>query len=393
MNTHASTNRRGYPGSAPGTWAVVTLAVMAMALLLPASARADVEFYPGAYASSSAVSATSVSISTTFPSLSQCQYPAIVVRVAIWNTSAAQAPVVDSVTWTVSTGQSLAYNTGNWNGEGDHQRERTEIWFLTGPTAGNGTALVSLSGAADVAADVVAACGVNQTSPAAGSGTTFTGTPGTDVTAYAPSTQGALVLDVLAIESGITATTTSPSRAPDMNPVNVASHLNAYSSHYIDTTTGGAALPHWSLDAADYWVDSVVVLQPVVPCPPGTATLGYWKTHPEAWPVDEIAVGGVTYSKADAIDIMSTPSRGDKTYDLFKQLVSAMLNVAAGNDPSCISSDITAADEWLLAHPLGSKVKGKDWNLISATHDRLDDYNNGWLCAPYRGTVQCGGSS
>jgi hypothetical protein len=34
---------------------------------------------------------------------------------------------------------------------------------------------------------------------------------------------------------------------------------------------------------------------------PGTGTPGYWKNHAEAWPVQFITVGGVTYTKAQAI--------------------------------------------------------------------------------------------
>jgi hypothetical protein len=34
---------------------------------------------------------------------------------------------------------------------------------------------------------------------------------------------------------------------------------------------------------------------------PGTGTPGYWKNHPDAWPVSSITVGGVAYTKAQAI--------------------------------------------------------------------------------------------
>jgi len=30
---------------------------------------------------------------------------------------------------------------------------------------------------------------------------------------------------------------------------------------------------------------------------PGTGTPGYWKNHPEAWPVEEITIGGVTIQR------------------------------------------------------------------------------------------------
>jgi hypothetical protein len=119
---------------------------------------------------------------------------------------------------------------------------------------------------------------------------------------------------------------------------------------------------------------------------PGTGTIGYWKTHPEAWPVQQITVGGKIYTKSQAIQWMGTSSSGDKTIDLFKQLVAAKLNVLIGNQASCISSTIFSADAWLVSYPLGSRVKssGSAWQTGGPLHERLDDYNNGELCAPHR---------
>jgi len=119
---------------------------------------------------------------------------------------------------------------------------------------------------------------------------------------------------------------------------------------------------------------------------PGTGTLGYWKTHPQAWPVDAITIGGVTYTKAQAIEIMDIPGRGDKTYDMFRQLVAAKLNVMIGNNSACIEAVINAADTWMTTFPLGSNVKSSSaaWVTGGPLHEQLDDYNNGRLCAPHR---------
>ena len=120
---------------------------------------------------------------------------------------------------------------------------------------------------------------------------------------------------------------------------------------------------------------------------PGTGTPGYWKNHPGAWPTEVIVVGGVTYTKQQAIAIMNTAPRGDKTYNMFAQLVSAMLNVMIGNDPSCIAATIEAADAWMRDHPPGSGVSASSaaWKVGEPLHERLDAYNNGKLCAPSRG--------
>lgn len=159
---------------------------------------------------------------------------------------------------------------------------------------------------------------------------------------------------------------------------------SAFDSIEIDTVT---ALAEDSLGFQSEASDSSTVRTPSPPPPPGVGTQGFWKNHPEAWPVDEIAVGGISYSREQAIQIMSTPEKGDKTYSMFRQLVAAMLNVMAGNDPSCITETIDAANQWLETYgPPGSRLKAKTaaWKQGEPLKDRLDAYNNGRLCAPSR---------
>ena len=110
---------------------------------------------------------------------------------------------------------------------------------------------------------------------------------------------------------------------------------------------------------------------------------GFWKNHPEDWPVTVITVGGITYTREEAIALMEMPSQGDKTFEMFFQLVAAKLNVFSGNDPSCIEATLLAADSWLVDNPLGSNVRGNSsaWrDEGSALHQELEDYNQGQLC-------------
>jgi hypothetical protein len=120
--------------------------------------------------------------------------------------------------------------------------------------------------------------------------------------------------------------------------------------------------------------------------PPGTGTPGYWKHNPDAWPVPEIMVGGPIYTPDEAILHMESPVRGDKTLTMFNALVAAKLNVLAGNDNSCIADAIVGADEWMAEYPVGSGVRGNSdaWELGEAIYEMLDEYNNGYLCAPSR---------
>jgi hypothetical protein len=116
----------------------------------------------------------------------------------------------------------------------------------------------------------------------------------------------------------------------------------------------------------------------------GTGTIGYWKTHPETWPVAMITVGGVTYSKDQALEMLGFG--GDKSTLLAKQLIAAKLNVMVGNNASCICTEIAAADAWLVQYPIG--CSNANWTTGEPLHDKLADYNLGNLpCAQHRGSV------
>lgn len=121
---------------------------------------------------------------------------------------------------------------------------------------------------------------------------------------------------------------------------------------------------------------------------PGTGTPGYWKNHPDAWPVNSITVGGVTYTVDEAIALLRKLSK-DKTTTMFSSLVSAKLNLEAGNKGICVdgvNGAIALADAWMHDHPVGSNVLGSSpaWKIGEPIHITLDNYNNGWLCDPHR---------
>jgi hypothetical protein len=120
----------------------------------------------------------------------------------------------------------------------------------------------------------------------------------------------------------------------------------------------------------------------------GTGTPGYWKNHPEAWPAEGVTVGGVTYKGATietAIKVMGKVG-GDKSITMFSSLISAKLNILLANNKSCIEATIALADAWMTANPVGSRVKAASpaWGEGEPWHQKMDDYNNGKLCAPHR---------
>jgi hypothetical protein len=127
---------------------------------------------------------------------------------------------------------------------------------------------------------------------------------------------------------------------------------------------------------------------------PGTGTPGYWMNHPEAWPTDydSIIIGGLTYTKEQAIALMFMPTSRDVTYIMFQALVAAKLNAAIGCPTACPGADIgatiAAADAWMWLHPVGSGVRAggptSPWRQGEPLYFLLDQYNNGLLCVPHR---------
>jgi hypothetical protein len=117
----------------------------------------------------------------------------------------------------------------------------------------------------------------------------------------------------------------------------------------------------------------------------GVGSPGFWKNHPDAWPVAEITIGEVLYARSEAIEIMSAHEKGDKTYSMFRALLAAKLNLLVGTEPTCIAETVEQADEWMANYgPPGSGVAGSSsaWEQGEPIKDRLDAYNNGRLCAP-----------
>ena len=128
-------------------------------------------------------------------------------------------------------------------------------------------------------------------------------------------------------------------------------------------------------------------------CGPGTGTPGYWMNHPEAWPVESITIGGITYPKMEAIGYMLAPVIGDKTFTMFPALVAARLNVLIGNNDSCIAATITEADGWISNFPLASGVEGwsEAWQYSHGEqlYLLLDAYSNGdAACASSRDDLE-----
>jgi hypothetical protein len=130
---------------------------------------------------------------------------------------------------------------------------------------------------------------------------------------------------------------------------------------------GGSFASSWSADRAKGDVGP----QPPVPSQP-PHTIGYWKNHPEAWPVTSMVICGNSLTQSELISILAAPPRGDVTIIMAKQLIAARLNIAVGN--SCPLT--TNAEAWLCSHG-GIGASRKQWDGGEDLKDALDEFNNG----------------
>jgi hypothetical protein len=119
-----------------------------------------------------------------------------------------------------------------------------------------------------------------------------------------------------------------------------------------------------------------------------TYTIGYWKNHPNAWPVTQLTLGTVVYTKAQLLDILDQEVNGNGLISLAHQLIPALLNIAMGADPSAAQQAINDANALiggLVVPPIGAGfLDPADTDVLTQT---LDDYNNGVTGPGHCGTV------
>jgi len=117
-------------------------------------------------------------------------------------------------------------------------------------------------------------------------------------------------------------------------------------------------------------------------------SMGYWKNHPEAWPVNEMQIGNVTLSKEQALEILKQANARDATRMLAAQLIAAKLNRLSEASPffDCcrktinIDDVIENADSFLATHHLCSDPRGDARQQALQLKDMLDAYNNSGKC-------------
>jgi hypothetical protein len=155
----------------------------------------------------------------------------------------------------------------------------------------------------------------------------------------------------------------------------------------IDTTVGGNRYGWFASNEFPFLAfdDSSLTGVQYICGSQGAGSPGYWMNHPEAWCEEEINVGGTTYTKAEAIDIMRHATNRDMTYQMFAQMVAAELNVdCLHSNNSCVSAEIATAASWLFEYTPGSGIRANspEWKSMQSVYNTLADYNKGLLCAP-----------
>lgn len=119
-----------------------------------------------------------------------------------------------------------------------------------------------------------------------------------------------------------------------------------------------------------------------------TLTQGYWKNHPDAWPVSTLKLGSVSYTKVELIAILKAPVKGNGLIQIAHQLIAAKLNVAAGASDADVKAAIDQADALIGSLVCPPKGEGKlATGQTSDLNGKLGAFNEGNI-----GPGHCGDS-
>jgi hypothetical protein len=122
-------------------------------------------------------------------------------------------------------------------------------------------------------------------------------------------------------------------------------------------------------------------LPPTPTLPPAASGCTYspdhWGWNPQAWPVEELELGGEVYRQDEALEILLADPAGDEAQALLQQLIAAKLNLENGAVWTEVEAAVEAAGEWLEAHPPGSKLKKPHREEAADLAEGLEEFNLG----------------
>jgi len=124
-------------------------------------------------------------------------------------------------------------------------------------------------------------------------------------------------------------------------------------------------------------------------------TQGFWKNHPEEWPVDDnfgYDIGLASFpgaTREELIGELNRPVKQDTTVILTKQLIAAKLNVLKASDLGLYMVDGETVNDLIMQADIALAVYkeggGFDWLEVEAVKDKLDTFNNSEACATIGG--------
>jgi hypothetical protein len=170
------------------------------------------------------------------------------------------------------------------------------------------------------------------------------------------------------------------------NPWIDSTHGASAATFSFGTPLSTTTVPGFPAVCDSYCFDAGVIMIKALPPPAvGTCPLtqGFWKNHPNAWPVSSLTIGGVPYSKQTLIGILETPpSGGNAVLILGHQLIAALLNMDNGAIvPANVATAIAQANSLIASVPGGlngfvdaSSTLGQQ---MTALGDILDGFNSG----------------
>jgi hypothetical protein len=102
----------------------------------------------------------------------------------------------------------------------------------------------------------------------------------------------------------------------------------------------------------------------------------YWHNHPEMWPFESVVIGGVTYTKDDARQMMRGCYRHSVIKRLFRHTLAAKLNAANGV-PGQTDQMIAAADAFLASHDFHARMPRAERREARGLKNELREFNRG----------------
>lgn len=109
-------------------------------------------------------------------------------------------------------------------------------------------------------------------------------------------------------------------------------------------------------------------------------TMQFWVDNPQAWPVQELELGGDIYLAEAVLAIFKIPpDESELAHKILQQLLTYKLNVAYGSDATVIEPSVVSALAWIETYPPGAAPGEEALQIGADLLDILLQYNLGLL--------------